>query len=230
MDKKGFFLYIIAAICILSIIIIPLFFPALKNNDSLMLMMQGLNILVFLHISYKLSTEDKNKYINQQKFDNERLHRQLKFDLVKKYVDEFDKYLKEIQNIKEFLHLGQYYSQEKSKFEVLIQRFSTENLKLINILSSLEYDSYLFIQSNLIEQYYKFSALIQELDVEKKYTKDDPEILEVDEYYINTLSHLSLLTDYLYYILLNDAEEYELEEKLKISENAFNKLKLKNIE
>lgn len=228
--SKNIIIYILAAIFIFSIVLLPIFFPCLKNNDASMLLMQGLNILVFLHISYKLATEDKNKYINQQKIEDERQHKQLKFDLVKKHVDEFDLYLKDIKKIKEFSGIVQFYHQEVSKFDKLMRKFEQENLRLMNIFNSVEYDRYLFIQSNLMQDYYKFRALTQALDNEKEYTKDDTALLEVDDNYMNSLSHLSMITDYLYFILLHDAETYEMKLKMEILEKSFDKLKLRNVD
>jgi hypothetical protein len=230
MKKNKIYIYILAAICIFGIILIPMFCPTLKDDDSLTLMMQGLNILVFLHISYKLSSEDKDKFTNQQKLDNERLNRQLKFELVKKYVDKFDLYLKEMQNIKNFSNIAQFYKQETLKIDELIRRFEQENLRLMNIFTFDEYDGYIYIQSNLIEDFCKFESLVFRIENTKDHRKDDPEILEIDENYMNTLSHISMLTDYLYYILLHDSKGYEMQKKLEIIKRGFDKLKLKNLD
>lgn len=223
---KKSIIYIIAAVCVFLIVLVPIFIPCLKNDDTLMLIMQGLNILVFLHISYMLATEDKNRYITQQKLDDERLHKQLKFDLVKKYIDEFDLYLKEIQKIKEFSRIAQFYQQEVPKFDTLIRKIEQENLKLKNIFNSMEYDRYIYIQSNLMQDYYKFKSLVLSLDIDKDYPKDDSLILDIDDNYINSLSHLSMLADYLYFILLHDSDAYEMESIIEILKRSFNKLKL----
>lgn len=193
-----------------------------------MLMMQGLNILVFLHISYKLATEDESRYVHQQKIEDERLHKQLKFDLVKKHVDEFDLYLKDIQKIKDFSRITQFYQQEVPKFDILIRKFEQENLKLMNVFNETEYDKYLYIQANLIEYYYKFKSLIVSLDAHKEYGKGDDIILEIDDAYVDSLSHLSMITDYLYFILLHDSTVYEMELKSSILKRAFDKFKLRN--
>ena len=223
-------IYIITAICIFSVILIPKFFPCLKDDDTSMLIMQGLNILVFLHISYKLANEDENRYRTQQKIEDKRLHRQLKFDLVKKYVEEFELYLKDIQKIKDFSGITQFYLQEVPKFDTLMRKFEQENLKLMNVFNSEEYDRYLFIQSNLMQDYYKFRNLVLSIEDDKEYTKDDSVILDIDDAYVDSLSHLSMITDYLYFILLHDSQTYDIENKMNILKKSFDKLKLRNVD
>jgi len=230
MKRNKTIIYILAVIATFSIVIIPLFCPCSKDYDFLMLLMQGLNILVFLHISYKLSTEEQQKYIYQQKIDNERQNKQLKFDLVKEYVNEFDKYREDIQKINEFTNISQFYIQEIPKFDTLMNQFDKQNLRLMNILDFYEYDIYIFIQSNIKTEYYKFRILVQKLDENRKYSKSDTEILEIDDFYINTLSHLSMISDYLYFILLHNGTDYDTDKKLEIVKNAFENLKLKNLD
>src|SRR5690606_13771602 len=122
----------------------------------------------------------KKRHEFQQKVEDNRLHKQLKFDLVKKYIDEYDYLLDKTKSNKEYKDLYQLHYNELMRFYKINEDFDQKNIRLFNILEEREYDIFIYIQSNFKNALNQFEKLFYCLDESKVYALNDERMMLVN--------------------------------------------------